>query len=226
MVGNIDLAPTILDATNAKPGRVQDGTSVFGLLKDPTKEPGRELVIENGQGVNSVPQFRALRNERFLYVRHDTTGELELYDLKRDPFQLRNLEDADRYAGLRLRLASRLSRLQRCVGRACSSFSRPSVRLSLRQVPPRGRSRARSDAKCVSSDVRLSLFGRDGRQVESVRYTVGKRRIGTSRRRPFTVRVKRSRLPSGRQLKMRARVTTRDGRVITVDRRVTTCPRG
>jgi N-acetylglucosamine-6-sulfatase len=91
LVGNVDLAPTIMDIADAVPSRVPDGRSLFTLLGDRTRELGREFVLENGRGVNSVPQYRALRNNRFLYVRHDTTGELELYDLRKDPFQLKNL---------------------------------------------------------------------------------------------------------------------------------------
>ena len=56
---------------------------------------------ENGAGVNSVPQYRGLRNDRFLYVRHDTTGEYELYDLRKDPYELHNVEDNDEYAGVK-----------------------------------------------------------------------------------------------------------------------------
>lgn len=225
MVGNVDLAPTILDVANALPGRVQDGRSLFGLMRDPSRELGREFVLENGRGVNSVPKYRAVRNNRFLYVRHDTTGEFELYDLRKDPFQLRNLEDNDRYAFIRKLLATRLRSLQRCRGRACFK-SRPSVKVALRQVKPkRERRRTRQNQSCVSRDIRLSLFGREGRRVQSVRYTTGRRRLGSSRRRPFRVNVKRSRLRAGRRLTVRARITTVDGRIATVDRRLTTCRR-
>ena len=225
LVGNVDLSPTILDIARGQPGRVQDGRSLFGLMRDRSLELGREFVLENGRGVNSVPQYRALRNNRFLYVRHDTTGEFELYDLRKDPYQLKNLEDSDAYAGIRKLLARRLRSLQRCRGRGCFK-SRPSVRMALRQVrPPRKRRRTRTNQSCVSRDIRLSLFGKEGRRVESVRYTTGRRRLGSSRRRPFAVRVKRTRLRAGRQVKLRARITTVDGRVVTVDRRVTTCPR-
>ena len=77
----------------------------------------------------------------------------------------------------------------------------------------------------MSRDIRLSLFGREGRRVESVRYTASGRRLGSSRRRPFRVNVKRAKLRAGRQLTVRARITTLDGRVVTVDRKLTTCPR-
>ena len=35
MAINADLAPTILDATGATPGRVMDGESLFGAMNDP-----------------------------------------------------------------------------------------------------------------------------------------------------------------------------------------------
>jgi hypothetical protein len=184
-------------------------------------------VLENGRGVNSVPRYRALRNNRFLYVRHDTTGEFELYDLRKDRFQMRNLEDSDRYAGIRSALARRLRALQRCRGRSCFK-SKPSVRVAAREIKPKRKPkkrRTRKNQSCLARDVRLSLFGKDGRRVESVRYSVGSRRLGTSRRRPFLISVKRSRLRAGRQLTIRARVTTVDGRVVTVDRKITTCAR-
>jgi len=225
MVGNIDYAPTILDAARAQPGRLLDGRSLLELTRDPSLETGRELVIENGHGVNQVPRFRALRNNRFLYVEHATTGETELYDMRKDPYQLGNLEDSDLYAPVRRLLARRLRSLKRCRGTRCNA-GRPSVRLALSELqPPRkkGKRRARRNQSCVSRGVRLRLSGRERRRVERVQYSLGRRRLGSSRRPPFNTDVKRSRLPSGRELRVRARVTTLDGRVVTVDRPVKTC---
>ena len=225
LVGNIDLAPTILDAAGAQPGRVQDGRSLLDLTDDPTFEPGRELVIENGQGVNSIPMFRALRNNRFLYVQHGTTGETELYDLRRDPYELRNLEDHDGYASVKDLLARRLRSLKRCRGSRCSA-GRPSLRLSLRQLSPRSdRRRARHNQSCVARDMRLAVSGRERGRVERVQYFLGRRRLASSRRPPFRTDVKRGRLPAGRKVRLRARVTTSDGRVVTLDRRVLACRR-
>ena len=228
LVANVDLAPTILEAAQAAPGRLQDGQSLMPLLRDPTLELGREFVHENGAGVNGVPQYRGLRNDRFLLIRHDTTGELELYDLRKDPYELKSRDESDSYAGVIRLLSRRLRALQRCAGPFCQ-VPRPSVRVALREVrpkpKPKRKPKARRSQTCVGRDVRLALSGRDGKRVESVRYTLGKRRLGTSRKRPFRVTVKRRKLPAGRLLAIRARITARDGRVVTLDRGVATCPR-
>jgi N-acetylglucosamine-6-sulfatase len=228
LVANVDWAPTILDAADATPGRLVDGRSLFELLKDPRREPGREVVLENGVGANGVPMFRALRNQRYLWIEHKTTGEYELYDLLRDPYELRNLEDLDRYAAIRGALAGRLRKLQRCRGAKACSASRPKLRLGVRQLQPRrrpARRRGRATAACVERDLRLAIVGVDRRKVAKVVYYRGARRLRGTRRTPFAVRVKRRALPRGRRLLLRALVTTTDGRRATYDRRVRTCRR-
>ena len=61
------------------------------------------------------------------------------------------------------------------------------MRVAAREIKPkkkRKKRRTRKNQTCVARDLRLSLFGKDGRRVESVRYTVGARKLGTSRKRP------------------------------------------
>ena len=110
--GNIDLAPTILDAADALPGRLLDGRSLLGLAARPGQARGRELVIENGRGLRTQSQYRGLRNERYVYIRHDRTGERELYDLRRDPFQLSNLATEKRFRRVRILMHRRLRKLR------------------------------------------------------------------------------------------------------------------
>jgi hypothetical protein len=61
--------------------------------------------------------------------------------------------------------------------------------------------------------------------VERVQYFAGRRRLGSARRAPFRIDVRRGRLPSGRKVRLRARVSTRDGRAVTLDRLVVGCRR-
>jgi arylsulfatase A-like enzyme len=109
---NIDLAPTIVDLAHAKPCpptgdcRTMDGRSLMPLL---TRQGGwpkrRGLLTEyriNHPGRYATCNFAGIRTRSTIYVRHyevvnpDTghcqqTDQRELYDLKRDPFELKNL---------------------------------------------------------------------------------------------------------------------------------------
>lgn len=233
LVSNIDWAPTIVDAADATPQRLMDGSSLFGVMEDPRRESGREIVLENGVGANGVPMFRALRNERYVWIEHKTTGEYELYDLREDPHQLANLEDLDAYAPIRTAMAKRLRLLQACRGARACGTSRPRLKLAAKQEAPpprpkrRGKQRRRGGAKaaatCVDRDLRLGVVGRDLGNVMRVDYYRGTRKLRATRQTPFAVRVNRRALPRGRSVALRARVTTADGRRATYDRTVRTC---
>ena len=136
LVTNADLAPTILEAAGATPGRAQDGRSLFALLRDRGLEWGRELLFEGPTGFDAVA-FSALRNERYLYVEYDT-GERELYDMRRDPAQLESLDADPAHAAVQARLARRLAALQVCAGASCREP--PGARLVFRGCRPRIRS--------------------------------------------------------------------------------------
>jgi hypothetical protein len=67
----------------------------------------------------STPPFRALRGEDVLYVEYET-GERELYNLRKDPYQLNNI--ARRTDKSLLRTYSRqLAELSSCAGRTCQA---------------------------------------------------------------------------------------------------------
>ena len=240
LVSNVDWAPTILEAAGAVPGRIQDGRSLFELLRDPTLQLGREIELENGNGANRIPSYRGIRNDRFLYVRHDTTGEQELYDLREDPFELQSLDESEDYDRIRRLLARRLRVLDDCSGPSCGS-GRPAVKVRLRELVPavrrhrsigkrrrEGQARAhrvRRVRRCLERDLRIGIYGRDRKLVERVRYFGGAAVLGTTARPPFSLDAKRRRLPSRRALRIRARITTVDGRIITRDRVLRTCRR-
>jgi N-acetylglucosamine-6-sulfatase len=108
---NADLAPTIVDAANAKPGLVMDGLSLIPVAQNPGIEQGRELLIEE-------PSFEAIRTERYMYAEH-STGETELYDLLKDPFELQSRHNAPAYASVKAQLAHDLHQLENCAGPSC-----------------------------------------------------------------------------------------------------------
>jgi len=231
LVANIDWAPTIVDAADARAGRLMDGRSLLETIADPRRETGREIVLANGFGANGVPRYRALRNQRYLWIEHKTTGEYELYDHVADPFELRNLEDLDSYAPIRTAMAKRLRSLQRCRGARGCSRSRPKLVLRATAAPARTARERRQERRrsgggvqrCVGGDVRLSLAGSDLAAVVAVAYFRGAKRLRATRRPPFAVRLPARALPRARTSPLRARVTTFDGRTATYDRAVRTC---
>ena len=215
-VANIDVVPTIVDATGASPARVLDGISLLELERDRSAWLGRDLLIENGRGANNVPPYRAIRTNRFLYAEHLATGEFELYDLERDPYQLRSRDGSPRYAAVQRDLAKRLRRLKSCAGDGCRK--RPALKLMLRS---RGRS-LRAGA-CPRGDLRVRVGGRDRRQVVGADVRVGRRHLARMATGPVSRRIRRPHVRRGRRYLLRVRVELRDGRLVTLDRRLRAC---
>jgi N-acetylglucosamine-6-sulfatase len=114
-VANTDLAPTLVDAADARAGRVMDGRSLFPLVRNPGLQLGRDLLIERGPGQGD---FRAVRTPRYLFAAY-ANGERELYDLARDPYQLQSRHASPSYRAVRRDLARRLAWLRTCSGAAC-----------------------------------------------------------------------------------------------------------
>ena len=59
-----------------------------------------------------APIFTGVRTRRYAYVEWTFTGERELYDLRRDPYELRNLAGTPAARPVQARLAGTLKRLR------------------------------------------------------------------------------------------------------------------
>jgi N-acetylglucosamine-6-sulfatase len=117
LTANIDLAATIVDVAGATPGRVLDGVSLRAIAQRPGTFAGRGLLLESGPGNGpGNPRYSALRTGRWKYVEY-VTGPRELYDLRTDPFERRNVYAIKREA--RTGLARQLAALRGCAGAAC-----------------------------------------------------------------------------------------------------------
>jgi N-acetylglucosamine-6-sulfatase len=127
-VSNIDFAPTLLDAADAKAGRTMDGVSLLPTIADPSERPQRALEIEalaplfeQNVPVNAWDRpYTGVRTDRYTYVVWTETGEKELYDRKVDPYQLANVAGDPAYAAIEARLARKLAKLADCRGKACN----------------------------------------------------------------------------------------------------------
>jgi N-acetylglucosamine-6-sulfatase len=91
---NIDLAPTISELAGVKPGLPEDGRSFVPFLHGqqvPWRHDflveylGPELLRKGGP-----PPYVAVQNRRHLYVEYKN-GWRELYNLKKDPWELNNV---------------------------------------------------------------------------------------------------------------------------------------
>lgn len=114
-VGNIDLAPTILDATGVAPGGPMDGRSLLDVAAEPDGD--RALLLHNYRRTES--NSAGVRTSRWAYIEH-ADGQVELYDLEDDPGQLENLEGRPEVAEVQADLAAATQRLLACAEETCA----------------------------------------------------------------------------------------------------------
>jgi N-acetylglucosamine-6-sulfatase len=88
LVSNVDVAPTIADFAGVP--LVADGVSMRRLLTDDESAVRSSVVLEHVESVTVAPTYCGVRTTAFTFVRY-ATGEEELYDLTKDPFQLENV---------------------------------------------------------------------------------------------------------------------------------------
>ena len=107
LVGNIDVAPTILDATGSPPLKDSDGVSFWGAItRNQVIQPKREALLYEyywERNYPHTPTLHAVLGQRWKYIRcHGLWDRDELYDLESDPLELQNLiadpSQADRVA--------------------------------------------------------------------------------------------------------------------------------
>ena len=126
LISNADLNPTITSLTGAKAQRVPDGVDIRRLLSGRVKrnavslEATRKLFVKPGNFPNqeNLPYY-GVRTKHFMYAFYTLTGEHELYDMRTDPYQLRNVAASPAYAGELKQLQALARELSSCRGRSC-----------------------------------------------------------------------------------------------------------
>ncbi len=94
---SIDLAPTLLELSGASEKMAVDGQSLAPLLRGETPPNWRTSFLIQYNTDTVFPRvykmgYRAIRTQRWKYIRYlDLAGMNELYDLKNDPYEMRNL---------------------------------------------------------------------------------------------------------------------------------------
>ena len=119
LVLNIDIAPTVLELGGAPVPQTIQGRSLVTLFKNP-KAPWRtsfltEYFLE--RGYPRVPTWQAIRTDRWKYIHYtELEGMNELYDLKDDPFELKNLINEKSAQATLTRLQGELAKLRKETG--------------------------------------------------------------------------------------------------------------
>ena len=93
---NIDLAPTLLELAGVSAPISMEGRSLVSLLKGAKTEWRKSFLIEyySDKVFPRIHQmgYKAVRNERWKYIHYfELEGMDELYDLKADPYEIRNI---------------------------------------------------------------------------------------------------------------------------------------
>jgi uncharacterized sulfatase len=105
-VSHIDLAPTLMDFFGFEVPKTLEGGSILPLLKDPQTPVRNEVFIEWGRyeidhdGFGGYQPIRCICDGHYKLSIHLMTSD-ELYDLKEDPGEMKNLIDSPAHAGLR-----------------------------------------------------------------------------------------------------------------------------
>jgi arylsulfatase A-like enzyme len=157
LVANVDLAPTIVELAGARADRSFDGRTLVPFWTRTALRTRRPILLESFAKATVIDPVGERRGERrrwatpsiaapaenYLGVRLDgykyveyETGDRELYDLRRDPYELRNVVTERRYARVRAFLRRQLRRLEDCHGKECRFTTRrpPQVMSSPRGV--------------------------------------------------------------------------------------------
>ncbi len=118
---NIDLAPTLLDLAGAPVPDSMQGRSLAPLLKGERPRWRNSFLIEYYSD-KVFPRilkmgYKAVRNRGWKYIRYlEIEGMDELYDLRADPFEMKNLIDEPRSRKARDEMKKELDRLLKETG--------------------------------------------------------------------------------------------------------------
>ncbi|MDH4270336.1 MAG: DUF4976 domain-containing protein, partial [Candidatus Aminicenantes bacterium] len=120
LVQNLDFAPTFLDLAGLAPPADMQGASFWPMLRGERVRGWRDAVYYHYYeypAVHMVKRHYGVRTARYklMHFYHDIDA-WELYDLKRDPRELRNIYDDPGYADVREDLRQELRRLQALYG--------------------------------------------------------------------------------------------------------------
>jgi N-acetylglucosamine-6-sulfatase len=147
LAANIDIAPTILELAGAGADKSIDGRSLVPYMKDPGLRSRRPILFESFVETNDVEangeptaqraragsgrrgeagasivappkDYLGIRLGPYKYIEWPS-GEKEMYDITKDPYELNNIVRVRNLSPIRAFLHAQLIRLEACVGKRC-----------------------------------------------------------------------------------------------------------
>ena len=116
LVSNLDFAQTFLDIAGLQQPDDMQGVSLAPLLKGAPPEKWRDAIYYHYYDFPAVHRVRpmyGIRTDRFKLIHYYTLGEWELFDLEKDPREMRSVYNGPSYAQTRKELTARMRKLQK-----------------------------------------------------------------------------------------------------------------
>ena len=110
LVLNMDLTPTFADLAKTDVPIDADGRSLRPLFKSVSPKWRNDFLLEHLEDKREIPSYCGVRSLEWLYVAY-ATGEEELYDLVKDPYELENLADSPNHTLTKSDLRARTEQL-------------------------------------------------------------------------------------------------------------------
>lgn len=111
-VSNIDITASMVDFSRAVAGRVLDGKSLAPLLADVSAGWSSATLLQSDKSVG-------IATSDYRYIHWVKQGDIELYDMTVDPFQLKNVAGKPEYRHIQHACAEALQSLLGCGGDSC-----------------------------------------------------------------------------------------------------------
>ncbi|NWK56655.1 sulfatase [Verrucomicrobiaceae bacterium N1E253] len=117
-IQNIDYAPTLIDAAGLNVPDEMQGVSLLPVFDGATPE-WRESVYYHfyeGGGEHNAPKHEGVRTARYKLIHFYTMGEYNLFDLEKDPNEMKDLSKNPEYRKVMDEMKDELERLRKQYG--------------------------------------------------------------------------------------------------------------
>jgi arylsulfatase A-like enzyme len=114
LIQNIDFGPTFLEAAGVKVPSEMQGESLLSLFKNKRSRNWRRSLYYHyyEKGEHNVPRHEGVTTDRHKLIHYYDNQEWELFDLKKDPQEMKSVYGDPAYGDARQRLHAELKRLR------------------------------------------------------------------------------------------------------------------